>query len=149
MMADIDRARAILSSLSEIGVRISVDDFWTEYSSVPLLTTFPINELKIDKTYVTTMLRDTDKKTNLIIVEAAINLAKALGYKIVAEGVEDTDTLDKLEQLGCDIIQGFVVSPPLPVAQFDSWLATTRWAPSPVQPSFRLRFRSTSNGPTA
>jgi EAL domain-containing protein (putative c-di-GMP-specific phosphodiesterase class I) len=124
IMSDPDRALATLVRLSNLGVRISVDDFGTGYSSLQNLQRLPIDELKIDKSFVTPMLQD---ESNLIIVRSTVNLGHDLGLKVIAEGVEDGATLAHLSQLGCDLIQGFHISRPLPADALDEWLAHDVW----------------------
>ncbi len=124
IMSDPDRALATLVRLSDLGVRISVDDFGTGYSSLQNLKRLPIDELKIDKSFVTQMLQD---ESNLIIVRSTVNLGHDLGLKVIAEGVEDGATLAHLSRLGCDLIQGFHISRPLPADALDEWLAHDVW----------------------
>ncbi len=119
IMSDPDRAVATVTRLSNLGVRMSVDDFGTGYSSLANLRRLPIDELKIDRSFVSPMLSD---ESDLIIVRSTINLGHDLGLKIIAEGVEDADTLRRLAVLGCDLAQGYHLSRPLPPAAFDAWL---------------------------
>ena len=120
IMSDPDRAIAILERLSELGIRLSVDDFGTGYSSLANLKRLPIDELKIDRSFVTAMLRD---ESDLIIVRSTINLAHDLGLTVTAEGVEDDLTLERLARFGCDLAQGFEIGRPMPPVEFDRWLA--------------------------
>jgi EAL domain-containing protein (putative c-di-GMP-specific phosphodiesterase class I) len=120
IMSDPDRSRAIVMKLREAGLRISVDDFGTGYSSLANLKRLPINELKIDRSFVSPMLED---ESDLIIVRSTINLGHDLGLKVVAEGVEDERTLKQLELLGCDLAQGYHLSRPLPAEAFADWLS--------------------------
>ena len=119
IMSDPDRALATIEHLSGLGVRFSVDDFGTGYSSLAYLSRLPIDELKIDRSFVSPMLKDS---SDMIIVRSTINLAHDLGLAIVAEGVEDAPTLQRLAELGCDRIQGFHISRPLPHPAFTDWL---------------------------
>jgi diguanylate cyclase (GGDEF)-like protein len=119
IMSDPDRALAIVSRLSALGVRLSVDDYGTGYSSLANLRRLPIDELKIDRSFVTPMLKD---ESDLIIVRSTINLAHDLGLKIIAEGVEDEPTLAHLSLLGCDLAQGFHLSRPLAAEAFADWV---------------------------
>jgi EAL domain-containing protein (putative c-di-GMP-specific phosphodiesterase class I) len=95
-----------------------VDDFGTGYSSLANLRRLPIDQLKIDRSFVTPMLRD---ESDLIIVRSTINLGHDLGLQIIAEGVEDRPTLLQLAELGADLAQGYHLSRPLPVPAFDDW----------------------------
>ncbi len=124
IMSDPDRARATLARLSKLGVGISVDDFGTGYSSLHNLQRLPIDELKIDKSFVMPMLKD---ESNLIIVRSTVNLGHDLGLQVIAEGVEDERTLLRLCSFGCDLIQGFHVSRPQPADALDAWLELDVW----------------------
>jgi EAL domain-containing protein (putative c-di-GMP-specific phosphodiesterase class I) len=119
IMSDPDRALATVTRLSDLGVRMSVDDFGTGYSSLANLRRLPIDELKIDRSFVSPMLRD---ESDLIIVRSTINLGHDLGLKIIAEGVEDGATLQQLALLGCDQAQGYHLSRPMPADAFGTWL---------------------------
>jgi diguanylate cyclase (GGDEF)-like protein len=125
IMSDPDRALAIVSGLSDLGVRLSVDDYGTGYSSLANLRRLPIDELKIDRSFVTPMLKD---ESDLIIVRSTINLAHDLGLKIIAEGVEDEPTLEHLAQLGCDLAQGFHLSRPMAPDEFAKWMKNAQAA---------------------
>jgi diguanylate cyclase (GGDEF)-like protein len=119
IMSDPDRALATVSRLSDLGMRLSVDDFGTGYSSLANLRKMPIDELKIDRSFVSPMLRD---ESDLIIVRSTINMGHDLGLRIIAEGVEDGATLEQLAELGCDLAQGYHVSRPMPADAFSVWL---------------------------
>ena len=119
IMSDPDRALATVTRLSALGVHMSVDDFGTGYSSLANLRRLPIDELKIDRSFVSPMLRD---ESDLIIVRSTINLGHDLGMRIIAEGVEDGATLQQLAVLGCDLAQGYHLSRPLPAVDFGHWL---------------------------
>ena len=119
IMTDPERALATLSRLSDLGVRLSVDDFGTGYSSLANLRRLPIDELKIDRSFVSPMLQD---ESDLIIVRSTINLGHDLGLRIIAEGVEDGPTLERLATLGCDLAQGYHLSRPMSGNAFSTWL---------------------------
>ncbi|HEY5430707.1 MAG TPA: EAL domain-containing protein, partial [Solirubrobacteraceae bacterium] len=125
---------ATVSRLSALGVRLSVDDFGTGYSSLANLRKMPIDELKIDRSFVSPMLRD---ESDLIIVRSTINLGHDLGLNVIAEGVEDSATLASLAELGCDHAQGYHVSRPMPADAFSAWLTHSArhgtTTPSPAQ----------------
>jgi diguanylate cyclase (GGDEF)-like protein len=122
IMSDPDRAVATLTRLSALGIRLSIDDFGTGYSSLGHLSRMPVNELKIDRSFVTSMLSD---ESDLIIVRSTVNLGHDLGLEVVAEGVEDEYTLERLRLLGCDRIQGYHISRPLAPDAFGDWLDRT------------------------
>jgi diguanylate cyclase (GGDEF)-like protein len=119
IMTDPERALATVSRLSDLGVRLSVDDFGTGYSSLANLRRLPINDLKIDRSFVSPMLQD---ESDLIIVRSTINLGHDLGLRIIAEGVEDAATLERLATLGCDLAQGYHLSRPMSASAFGTWL---------------------------
>ena len=122
LMGDRDRAVAVLDQLSDYGFSLSIDDFGTGYSSLAYLNRLPVHELKIDKSFVQDMVSN---ESNALIVRATIDLAHNMGVKIVAEGVEDAETLQLLKELGCDVIQGYYISQPLPADQLIAKLADT------------------------
>ncbi|MGH2909774.1 MAG: putative bifunctional diguanylate cyclase/phosphodiesterase [Solirubrobacteraceae bacterium] len=122
IMTDPERALSTVGRLSDLGVRLSVDDFGTGYSSLANLRRLPIDDLKIDRSFVSPMLED---ESDLIIVRSTINLGHDLGLRIIAEGVEDSATLEHLATLGCDLAQGYHLSRPLGADAFGRWLADT------------------------
>ena len=104
-----------LSSLKEIGLHLSIDDFGTGYSSLSYLKHFPIDKLKIDRSFVQDI---TDDSVNNANIETIINMGHNLKLKVIAEGVETAEQLDTLKQLGCDEIQGYYYSRPLSPQDF-------------------------------
>jgi EAL domain-containing protein (putative c-di-GMP-specific phosphodiesterase class I) len=125
IMSDPERALVIVGRLSELGVRLSVDDFGTGYSSLANLKRLPIDELKIDRSFVSPMMED---ESDLIIVRSTINLGHDLGLTVIAEGVEDELTLKRLATLGCDLAQGYHLSRPLAPDAFAAWVANNATA---------------------
>lgn len=124
LAADPERALEILTRLSDMGVRIAIDDFGTGYSSLAYLKRLPVDEIKIDKSFVLGMTMDENDAT---IVRSTIDLGHNLGLKVVAEGIEDQATWDLLAAWGCDFAQGYFLSRPLPAVDFSKWLhASTR-----------------------
>jgi diguanylate cyclase (GGDEF)-like protein len=115
IMSDPDRALETVTHLRDLGVCISVDDFGTGYSSLANLKRLPINELKIDRSFISSLPHD---ESDLIIVGSTINLGHDLRLNVVAEGVEDEITLKRLEKLGCDLAQGYYFGRPLPSQEF-------------------------------
>ena len=120
LLVDQDQARAILLQLRAAGVMIAVDDFGTGYSSLAYLRDLPIDELKLDQSFVIPML-DDEKASAL--VASSIHLGHSMGLRIVAEGVETRDVLDQLALFGCDVAQGYFLSRPVPAAGLEGWLA--------------------------
>jgi diguanylate cyclase (GGDEF)-like protein len=120
IMLDPARATEVLNQLSEMGIGLSVDDFGTGYSSLSYLRELPVKELKIDRTFVSRMCEDDGDR---FIVRSTIGLGQNLGLRVVAEGVEDEETLAQLTTLGCDLAQGYFLSRPVPASELADWLA--------------------------
>jgi len=123
-MIDPERALSILHCLDEMGILLAIDDFGTGYSSLSYLKRLPVDEIKIDKTFVLEM-SESDDDTK--IVHATIDLAHNLGLQVVAEGVENESTLETLQALGCDYAQGFYINRPATADQLENWLLKTDW----------------------
>ncbi|HUX69095.1 MAG TPA: EAL domain-containing protein [Cellulomonadaceae bacterium] len=119
LMADRDRARSILTRLRRSGVQISIDDFGTGYSSLAYLRDLPIDELKLDRSFISPM---ADDARAVSLVASTVALAHSLDLRLVAEGVETADTCTELARLGCDQAQGFYISRPVPADELDLWL---------------------------
>ena len=113
VMQDAGHSAAVLRSLSDLGVRISVDDFGTGYSSLSYLQRFPLNKVKIDRSFVREIVRSRGDSE---IVRAIVSLAHSLRLVVIAEGVETAEQLDFLQRIGCDQYQGYFCSPPVPAA---------------------------------
>ncbi|MFQ5643761.1 MAG: EAL domain-containing protein [Thiogranum sp.] len=120
LMADLDEGARILKGLSELGVLISIDDFGTGYSSLSYLKRLPIDVLKIDQSFLESMVSNP---RDAAIIRSIIELGHNLECKVIAEGVEDEDVRLQLKELGCDLVQGFHISKPLPDAGFREWLS--------------------------
>ncbi len=120
-------ALEVLNRLSAQGVRISIDDFGTGYSSLAYLKRLPIDEVKIDKSFVSAMAFDND---DAVIVRSTIDLAHNIGLRVVAEGVEDRATYDLLAGMRCDSVQGFYISRPLEADDLLTWLRKSGWYPA-------------------
>lgn len=119
LMQDTEVTRRMLADLKQLGVRLSVDDFGTGYSSLAYLKLFEIDTLKIDKTFVDKITSDHKDEA---IAASIVNLAHNLELQVVAEGVENIEQLQMLQQMGCDIVQGYYYSRPLPQDQLEAWL---------------------------
>ncbi|WP_455199218.1 putative bifunctional diguanylate cyclase/phosphodiesterase [Kaarinaea lacus] len=124
IMTDPIRAREILESLSMMGIRLSIDDFGTGYSSLSYIKQLPVEEIKIDKSFVMEMVSD---ENDAVIVRATIDLAHNLGLEVVAEGVKDRETWRRLKKLDCDIAQGFFISKPLSAEEFTNRGIRNSW----------------------
>ena len=117
VMTDPEESIAILERLSQMGVLVSVDDFGTGYSSMSYLRRFPIDKLKIDRSFINEVMSRPDDAS---IVRAIVSLAHSLRLKVVAEGVESPAQLDFLKTIGCDQYQGYHFSKALPPSQFEA-----------------------------
>jgi len=120
LVGEPERPMATLRRLSDMGVRLAVDDFGTGYSSLSYLRRLPVDEVKIDRQFVQGMATDAG---DLAIVRAVVDLARRFGLVAVAEGVESERTISLLEDLGCDVGQGFLFSRALPYERFEAWLS--------------------------
>jgi EAL domain-containing protein (putative c-di-GMP-specific phosphodiesterase class I) len=127
LIADLARAGEVLGALSDLGVRVSIDDFGTGCTSLAYLARFPVDQVKIDKSFVRGMEVAADTKS-AAIVRSVIAMAHALGLTGVAEGVEDQAAWDILAALHCDIAQGYFMGKPLPPEELEHWMATSSWA---------------------
>lgn len=124
LMADLERGADVLRALSDLNVAVAIDDFGTGYSSLAYLKRLPIQTLKIDRSF----LSDVPKsEQDAAIVRSIIDLGHNLGCKVVAEGVENAASWNMLQELGCDEVQGYHISRPLPQAGFDHWLHAAEW----------------------
>ncbi|WP_199441714.1 EAL domain-containing protein [Umezawaea beigongshangensis] len=119
VMADPERALPVLRRLHALGVVLAVDDFGTGYSSLAYLRQLPVDEVKIDKSFVLGMGTDLG---DMAVVRSIVELGHSLGLVVVAEGVEDDAARDQLVAMGCDIAQGYLISRPLSEERFEAWL---------------------------
>ncbi|TMH27449.1 MAG: EAL domain-containing protein, partial [Betaproteobacteria bacterium] len=113
-----------LERLSALGSKLAIDDYGTGYSSLAYLRRLPVQELKLDKSFIVGMKGDT---SDSLIVRSTIDLAHSLGLSVAAEGVEDQATLEGLRALGCDAVQGFLLSPPLEATALAEWMQGSAW----------------------
>lgn len=124
IMSEPLRARETLKKIKNTGIKLSIDDFGTGYSSLSYIKQLPIDEIKIDRSFIMEMVEDTDDD---IIVKATINLAHNLGLKIVAEGVHNRQTWARLKELNCDVVQGHYISEPISADELTAWITTDDW----------------------
>ena len=124
VMANPGDGLAILTELDRMGVTLAIDDFGTGYSSLAYLKRLPVDELKIDKSFVMDMAQS---ESDAVIVRSTIDLAHNLGLKVVAEGVETADAWSRLGALGCDRSQGYFMGRPMPVETLNAWLQSSAW----------------------
>lgn len=125
IMTDPSRAQETLKKLHGIGIRFAIDDFGVGYSSLAYLQKLPVDQIKIDKSFVMHMV---ENEGDMTIVRSTIELAHNLGLKVVAEGVENQEILARLTEMGCDAAQGYFISRPLPVQELTRWLCESSWA---------------------
>jgi EAL domain-containing protein (putative c-di-GMP-specific phosphodiesterase class I) len=122
IVADLPMAQQILRRLRAIGAKLSIDDFGTGYSSLSYLSKLPLDELKIDRSFVLDLELDDGPTSGRTMVQTIIDLGHDLGLRVVAEGVESSATIETLGELGCDQVQGFHVSRPLGADALEDWL---------------------------
>jgi EAL domain-containing protein (putative c-di-GMP-specific phosphodiesterase class I) len=125
LLTDPDRSLAVVGALADLGLTVSIDDFGTGYSSLAYLRDLPVRELKLDRSFTNDLLVDDRTRA---IVASTIDLAHQLGLRVVAEGVEQEETLRDLAFLGSDLSQGFLHSRPLPPDELQDWLSRTEAA---------------------
>jgi diguanylate cyclase (GGDEF)-like protein len=135
-MEDPVHAQRVLERLHDLGVHLSIDDYGTGYSSLSYVSRLPVEELKIDRSFVKEMLKD---ETTSMIVRSTIELGHSLGLKVVAEGVEDEASYRHLANLGCDHAQGYYMAKPLSAADLETWLAESRWGQNAYEPNKTAR----------
>jgi diguanylate cyclase (GGDEF)-like protein len=129
IVGDIDQVETALRALSVLGCPIAIDDFGTGYSSFSYMRRLPFDELKVDRSFVQSMLTDSDART---IVEVAVDLGHCLGKRVVAEGVETREAADRLRELGCDTLQGYWISRPIST---DAYMAAVDVRSRELQPA--------------
>ena len=124
IVTEFDRSKLVIEELRALGLLVSIDDFGTGFTSMAHLTSLAVSELKLDRTFITSLGTGEDGG-DLQLVRAAIDLGHALGLRVVAEGIEDATTLELLSKLGCDIAQGYRIGKPRPATElaFQSPLA--------------------------
>jgi EAL domain-containing protein (putative c-di-GMP-specific phosphodiesterase class I) len=131
LMADPTTAMRVLEQLSGLGCKLSLDDFGTGYSSLAYLQRLPIDELKIDRSFITAMTKDHNAA---IVVRSIVRLAHSLGLSVVAEGVETQAAFDALRELGCDTVQGYFLSRPMAADDVLVWIEATPWGQAASTP---------------
>jgi len=126
ILEDTEQARLVLTTLDHMGIDIAIDDFGTGHASISRLHGLPVTEVKIDRSFVS----DTQQRSRTYLA-AMVAFGRSLGLRVVAEGVEDTETLALLHTLNCDLAQGYLISRPLEAAPMTTWLTTADTAPAP------------------
>src|SRR5262249_22736582 len=125
VMTDSVRALGVLQRLHQMGVRLTIDDFGTGYSSLSYLTRLPVDEVKVDKSFVQDLLTN---EQNATIARAIVDLGHNLGLVVVAEGVEDRGTYARLAAMSCDLAQGYYLARPLPPEEIADRVRSAVWA---------------------
>jgi diguanylate cyclase (GGDEF)-like protein len=136
ILEDPDHAIDNLRRLHALGCRLAIDDYGTGYSSLAYLRRLPVHELKIDKTFILGMARDT---SDAVIVRSTIDLAHHMGLMVVAEGVEDEATVERLRGLNCDMVQGYLLSRPLAATEIGAWMRGSVWTRAARDPGHLRR----------
>lgn len=126
IIMDVERATQTLHELDELGLRISIDDFGTGYTCLSYIRRLPVQEIKVDKSFVLGMSTSPD---DWVIVSSLVELGHNLGMSVVAEGIEDGETLTALREIGCDSGQGYHMCRPIPADELTEWLVTSPWGP--------------------
>ncbi|WP_411725328.1 putative bifunctional diguanylate cyclase/phosphodiesterase [Methyloglobulus sp.] len=134
VMTEPERALEIIQRLNQMGYQFSIDDFGTGYSSLAYLKKLPLTEIKIDKSFVMDILTS---ENDAAIVKATVNLGHNLGLMVTAEGVESKEIMSRLMDYGCDVAQGYFLSKPVSVQNFNQWVSDSHWkiadhSPSPI-----------------
>lgn len=119
VMTDPEDALRVMKELNNQGIRLSIDDFGTGYSSLSYLKQLPVDEIKIDRSFVMEMVKNSDDQ---VIVHTTLTMGHNLSMEVVAEGIEDAGTLAALKEMGCDLAQGYHIAKPMPAADFFTWL---------------------------
>ena len=130
IMFDPERALNILERLHDMGIHLSIDDFGTGYSSLIYLKKLPVAQIKVDRSFVMNMTHNDD---DAVIVESTIGLGHNLDCQVVAEGVENIETLERLRALGCDQVQGYYLSRPLSADDITCWFTQSDWGIPPLR----------------
>ena len=119
ILVDPERMLQVIRRLGDAGFKFALDDYGTGYSSLSYLSVLPLDELKIDRSFISNLVSDP---SNAVIVRSTIQMARELGLHVVAEGVEDLATWQQLSRFGCDTAQGYYLSPPVPAADIEEWI---------------------------
>ena len=133
IIKDFLRAQAVILGLRDLGVVVSIDDFGAGFTSLAYLSSLSVGELKLDRAFITA-LNAEGRGRELELVRATINLGHEMGLRVVAEGIEDVETLDLIGELGCDRAQGYFISRPSPACRlsFNSSDVAAMAEPTPV-----------------
>ena len=142
IITDFLRSQAVILDLRDLGIVVSIDDFGAGFTSLAYLSSLAVGELKLDRAFITALNAEGNGR-EIELVRATINLGHDMGLRVVAEGIEDVETLDLLGDLGCDLAQGYFISRPPPPVDSRSWRLTPRNSPAP-SPSGAVHAPATS-----
>jgi EAL domain-containing protein (putative c-di-GMP-specific phosphodiesterase class I) len=120
IMSDLDLAMTLMKRIQDVGIGLAIDDFGTGYSSLGYIKNFPVQTLKLDNLFVDGLPDDSDA---IAVAKTVLSLAEGLSLKVVAEGVESEAQREFLKTIGCDMIQGYLLSPPMEAERYQQWLA--------------------------
>jgi len=126
ILKDPERSLEIIERLSKFGFGFSIDDYGTGYSSLSNLKNLPLSEVKIDRSFVKDILTN---ESDAVIVNATVNLAHNLGLEVTAEGVESKEIMERLNEYGCDVVQGYYINKPMSANIFIQHMLDSQWAP--------------------
>lgn len=138
VMTDPEDALRVMKELNGHGIRLSIDDFGTGYSSLSYLKQLPVDEIKIDRSFVMEMVKNNDDQ---VIVRTTLTMGHNLSMEVVAEGIEDANTLSVLKEMGCDLAQGYHIARPMPAADFFTWLFKYRQSLNSELPMMQVKSR--------
>lgn len=124
LMQEPSVALETIKKIKSMGIKFAIDDFGVGYSSLSYLSNLPVDSIKIDQSFVRAMLIEPEAAA---IVGSTIDLAHQLNFEVVAEGVESEEIRDRLEKMGCDVIQGYFISAPMPIEEFGKWVGDSGW----------------------
>ena len=136
VMTDPDDALRVMKELNGQGIRLSIDDFGTGYSSLSYLKQLPVDEIKIDRSFVMEMVKNNDDQ---VIVHTTLTMGHNLSLEVVAEGIEDATTLRKLKDMGCDLAQGYHIAKPMPAEDFFAWVTKYQASLAKEEPHLAAR----------
>jgi EAL domain-containing protein (putative c-di-GMP-specific phosphodiesterase class I) len=134
-ISDPERARTVLQDIRSHGLQIAIDDYGTGFSSLSYLRDLPVNELKIDRSFVSTMT--TDRRSRMIIA-STVHMAHALDLRLVAEGVEDATAAVELAEMDVDVLQGYHIARPMPARDLEGWVRRHAVQVAPSGPARRV-----------
>jgi EAL domain-containing protein (putative c-di-GMP-specific phosphodiesterase class I) len=131
IITDFLRSQAVILDLRDLGIIVSIDDFGAGFTSLAYLSSLAVGELKLDRAFITSLSAEGNGR-EMELVRATINLGHDMGLRVVAEGIEDVETLDLLSDLGCDLAQGYFISRPTPASRLTFKETETKELTGPI-----------------